>query len=505
MSDIILDILRRKVDARKVKHVSAAKGGEWHSPCPVCGGEDRFHVWPNQNGGETAQRAGVSGTWWCRACDQTGDVIEFLKFADGLEFAAACKELRIELAEPARRFRPLRQPKPVQQQWRPTEWKIPSEKWREQATKFALFAHGQIGGHAKILAYLAGRGLPLSAVERFRLGYLEGEDKTGTCLYRARAAFGLSDKKNADGTKTRSVLWIPRCLTIPLWQGDEVHRIRLRRRKDDLREGDDKYLLLEGSGQAPMVLPPAGITPDMAVWVVVEAELDAMAVHYACGGKIGVIAVLTNRGKPDAATHKLLSRSPQILVALDFDPPGKKGERPGYQGWQWWQRQYAQARRWPVPSGKDPGEAVAKGVDLAAWINAALPASLTFLPSGDSGDSGDLGVSDSGMCSSGELGEISLPEPVPTNRWQGARADTPLADAVYPEECRCTTKSLRKYYAGKRVDGGLLIPCPRTKIAWYWLYHKENCLHCAGNPLCIVDFLTSPQMLAPMEKDVIDE
>jgi phage/plasmid primase-like uncharacterized protein len=71
MSEVILDILRRKVEPSRVKHVSANKGGEYHSPCPVCGGNDRFHVWPNQDGGETAQRAGVPGTWWCRACDQT--------------------------------------------------------------------------------------------------------------------------------------------------------------------------------------------------------------------------------------------------------------------------------------------------------------------------------------------------------------------------------------------------------------------------------------------------
>ena len=504
MSEVILDILRRKVDPGRVKHVSAAKGGEWHSPCPVCGGEDRFHVWPNQDGGETAQRAGVSGTWWCRYCDQTGDVIELLKFCEGLEFTAACKELRIELAEPARRFRPLRQPAPAQQEWRPTEWKIPSEKWREQATKIALSAHGQIGGHANILAYLAGRGLPLAAVERFRLGYLEGEDKTGTCLYRARSAFGLPDKKNADGTKTRSVLWIPRGLTIPLWQGEEAHRIRLRRRKDDLRGTDSKYLLLEGSGQAPMVLAPSSARPDLAAWVVVEAELDAMAVHHACDGKVGVIAVLTNRGKPDAAAHKLLSKSPLILVALDFDPPGKKGERPGYQGWLWWKEHYAQARRWPVPAGKDPGEAVAKGVDLAAWINAALPASLAFSPSGDPGI---MGVSDSGVCPPGERGKISLPEPapkpMPVNRWQGARAETPLADAVYPEGSSCDTKRLRNYYAGRKLDGDLLVTCPTTSSPWNWTYYKY-CARCGGHPLCLVDFLTSPQMLAPLEKEVCD-
>jgi phage/plasmid primase-like uncharacterized protein len=140
MNEIILDILRRKVDPARVKHVSGTKGGEWHSPCPVCGGNDRFHVWPNQDGGETAQRAGVSGTWWCRACDKGGDVIELLMFSEGLEFRAACKELRIALSESGRRFRPLRQPRRDASVWAPTDWKITAEKWREQATKLALLS-----------------------------------------------------------------------------------------------------------------------------------------------------------------------------------------------------------------------------------------------------------------------------------------------------------------------------------------------------------------------------
>jgi hypothetical protein len=209
MSELILDILRRKVEPARVKNVSATKGGEWHSPCPVCGGNDRFHVWPNQDGGETAQRAGVPGTWWCRSCDRGGDAIELLMFSEGLEFVAACKELRIELSESIRRFRPLRQPKRESSVWAPTEWKIPSEKWREQATKFAKFAHEQLLSYEKALTWLSLRGIPLEAVKRYRLGHLQGEGKTGMCLYRARSAFDLPEKKNADGTKTRSVLWIP--------------------------------------------------------------------------------------------------------------------------------------------------------------------------------------------------------------------------------------------------------------------------------------------------------
>ena len=34
----LLQLLRTRVDPVKVKKISGAKGGEWHSPCPLCGG-----------------------------------------------------------------------------------------------------------------------------------------------------------------------------------------------------------------------------------------------------------------------------------------------------------------------------------------------------------------------------------------------------------------------------------------------------------------------------------
>lgn len=494
MSEIILDIVRRKVESSKVRRVSSAKGGEWHSPCPVCGGNDRFHIWPEQDGGATAQRAGVPGTFWCRKCEAAGDVIDLLKFSEGLEYKAACKELRIELDESARKFRPLAQPKRESSGWAPQEWKVPSEKWRAQATKHALAAHDQLIANDKILAYLAGRGLPLEAVARYRLGYMEGEDKHGKCLYRARKAFDLPDKKNADGTKTRSSLWIPRGLTIPLWSGEEVHRVRIRRRKEDLREKDSKYLLLEGSGQAPMALLPEGVAPGLATWVVTEAELDACAVHHACGCRVGVLAALTNLGKPDATAHRWLAQAKRILVALDFDAPDSKGRRAGYQGWLWWKEHYAAAVRWPAPQGKDPGEAFALGVDLAEWIQAAAP------------ESGILGESAFGSHVLGDgasavAAPVAAPVPEPACRqWDKAGRDTPLAEAEYPEGFDYSTVYLRNYYAGKTDDDAVVVPCPRTSPAWFW-YHRSACRNCRGHAHCIADFLFSPQMLAPLDPE----
>jgi len=52
-----------------LKKVASTRGGEWHGPCPACGGTDRFHVWPMENDGR--------GSYWCRGCNRAGDNIKF--------------------------------------------------------------------------------------------------------------------------------------------------------------------------------------------------------------------------------------------------------------------------------------------------------------------------------------------------------------------------------------------------------------------------------------------
>lgn len=87
MSDIILDILRRYVDGTKIKKASARSGGEYHSPCPKCGGTDRFCVFPEQPAGALAMQHGITGTWACpRHCQEGGDAIDLLTWAGGLTF-----------------------------------------------------------------------------------------------------------------------------------------------------------------------------------------------------------------------------------------------------------------------------------------------------------------------------------------------------------------------------------------------------------------------------------
>lgn len=100
----------------------------------------------------------------------------------------------------------------------------------------------------------------------------------------------------------------------------------------------------------------------------VESELDAMLIHHACGEKIGALSILTASGKPDAAAHADLSAAARILMVMDWDAK-PDGDIPTASNWRWWRDRYPQARLWPVPSGKDPGEAFALGIDIRDWIS----------------------------------------------------------------------------------------------------------------------------------------
>ena len=62
-----------------------------------------------------------------------------------------------------------------------------------------------------------------------------------------------------------------------------------------------------------------------------------------------------------------MNQAEVILVALDTDEVGIKS------AWNWWLETFPKAKRWPVPAGKDPGEAYKEGVDIRKWILAGLP------------------------------------------------------------------------------------------------------------------------------------
>jgi len=346
-TDILTELQQRGLAPRKA---SAREGGEYHSPCPGCGGTDRFHAWPEQKQG---------GTYWCRQCDKAGDLIQFLMDFENLSYREACARIgRETVNKRTAAYSAPRRPKPHQAQppqalGEPAA--RPPEKWLEKAAAFVKWSQEQLAANPGQLAYLAGRGIPAAAVAAGGLGYNPGEN--GKDIFRPREAWGLPPVE-----KKKSV-WIPRGIVIPHREAGQVVRVRIRREQDDELP---RYYVLPGSTMQTMV---RGEVKRAAM--VIEAELDAVMVGHQAGDLVRTVALGAAKTKPDARAAALLDEAAVILVALDFDKTGEDAV-------QWWTSRYPQARHWPAPQGKDPGDAFKAGVDIRAWVAAGLPEGWTL-------------------------------------------------------------------------------------------------------------------------------
>jgi len=380
----VLDLVRSSGQQPRRK-ADGGRGQEWCSPCPGCGGTDRFLVWPEQHGGD--------GSYYCRGCGLAGDAIQFLRDFRGMGFREACDYLGKDVPECEHEHTPRRPAPKTQGPVTVARKSLPQAAWREHADKFVAACAAAL--REQDLEYLAGRGIPPEVAREHRLGWHEGE-RNG-CSYRARAAWGLPEKLNSKG-KPRP-LWIPRGLVIPVERGGQLARVKIRQPKP--QDPAKKYHAITGSTAAPMAL-----NPQARAFVVVEAELDALAVHAAAGDLVCAVALGSLTIKPDPKLFEAMRNGLRVLDALDFGDKGP-ADKHGRASREWWERALPeQYRRWPVPEGKDPGEAVELGLDLREWILAGLPPAVT------------LGLSDAGRVSAegcgggGAVERSQVPEPV---------------------------------------------------------------------------------------------
>jgi len=329
---------------------SGSRGPEWQGPCPVCGGRDRFHLWPEQG----------AGTFWCRMCEKGGDLVEYYRWKDGLSYRDACARAGVDARTYAPQSAPTARAVGSVASFVPRQADPAAPVWSEHAAKFADWCHVQLLNTPTQLAWLAARGIDAGLVARFGLGWNPAD------TWRAREALGLPTLLNTSTGKPKK-LWLPQGLVIPQYIGGTVARLRIRR-----PNGEPKYYVVPGSGQEPFV------TEESNAYVVVESELDAISLAGAALGLAGVVAMGNSTAKPTAALWKLLQRAVHVSVSLDSDEPKKnqqtgKMEAPGASASRWWLANVPTAERVPVIGGKDPGEAYKAGVDLRAWVLAGLP------------------------------------------------------------------------------------------------------------------------------------
>lgn len=328
----------------KLKRLATTNGGEYAGPCPFCGGNDRFRVWPEQ---------GPTGRYWCRGCGKKGDGIQLLRDHDGLGYLEACARLGVM---PSLSWTPGHrsgQATMARATWEPRQATIPGNGWQEKARFFLRGCQKFLGGSlgTECRAFLFDRGLKPETIERAGLGW------NIETLFDSREAWGLPPETKEDGKPKK--IWLPSGLVIPCFAGGQVVRLRLRRPHPG--EGP-RYAIIPGSSFLPMTW---GL--DKGIILIVESELDGLLLLQEAGDLAGVIALGSAQIRPDRISHEALGRTDLILNCLDSDGPGAK------EAWSWWRRTYKNVLRWPVPIGKDPSEAFQKGLDLRAWIMAGLP------------------------------------------------------------------------------------------------------------------------------------
>jgi hypothetical protein len=328
----LLDLIQ--LDGLTFKRVATTHGGEYAGPCPFCGGNDRFHIWPLHKGGR----------YWCRGCEKTGDAIQYLRESRALSFAEACEQLGVKKAGYKRK-----KSKPEKPIFKPEKREDPPAIWMKKAETILNNAQEKLwtaGGQAT-RSILSGKGLSDETIRRVGLGC------NSIDIYRDRRGWGLPHEIRCDGKP--KLLWIPAGLLIPLQNQGGVVRLRIRR--TDPGEGP-RYIIVSGSSVAPMIWGA-----EMKVLTVVESELDGLLVWQESGDLTGVIAMGNAAIKPDIFTHATLIKAETILNALDYDAAGAK------QSWKFWPETYGQkVKRWPTPIGKDPSDAWQLGLDIRAWI-----------------------------------------------------------------------------------------------------------------------------------------
>lgn len=352
------------------------RSGKWDGPCPQCGGSSQSNRFAIRD----------DGGFKCYGCDFKGDIITWLRTMEGM----SCPEAHLHadkpclvkdcpqrggcrlgdgsgLAAKGRRqssVAPLPGKKPL-----PLPITAPtstSPLWLAWATEFAASCHRQLLANEQMVEWLSKRGIPSHDLARFGLGLNLGNASI------TRAEIGLPPR---DGKDT---LWLPKGLVVVTYDDPgQVYRLRIRRPLAERSRflPDLKYLWLEGSGNGPMVIRPKD-GPSRGV-VVIEAELDGLACASA-RADLTIIALGTVKAGISPALHQEIAAAPVVLVALDADPGTKGQVGPGPAAIASWLQEFRQAKYWPVPMGKDPGEYVSDhGGDLSAWLNAGLPLQLS--------------------------------------------------------------------------------------------------------------------------------
>jgi DNA primase len=314
---------------------ASTNGGEHAGPCPFCGGDDRFRVWPDHPNGK--------GQWWCRQCGKSGDAIDYLRTLNpGWSFAQAVQALGGSIeTSPVRTGTALpagpRQPEGH------------SAPWQERGSAFVSECEATLWSDtgARALDWLRKRCLSDDTIRKAHLGY------NAQKRWEDRALWELPPELNAKGNPKRVCL--PRGIVVPWTIGGQLWRIQVRK-----PEGG--YYNVPGSANALYNFD--SVKPDRPA-MLVEGVFDALTVMQEAGDLIIPVAAGSTTGAHCIRWVGQLSRCPLVLVS--FDAEKDKGDKAAA----WWVDTLENARRWR-PYYEDVNAMVQAGADISDWVLAGV-------------------------------------------------------------------------------------------------------------------------------------
>jgi len=354
-------------------------GNKWVGKvCPSCGKtgseNDKFNFWDD-------------GGYKCWSCEQSGDIISFLRGGIDADFNMTCAEAHEYVnadclssscphVAKCRVTSGGRRPPSSQQQDESYNQRVdglniiqqvffPNDFWVDRMEKIVQKASSKIKEHPEILGYLEKRGVTPEMVGKNKFGYLPHDENIP--VEQLGIVYDPDGKKQvAAGTLVyhKKRLWIPGGIVMPLYSNGRLFAVDIRRNKLQREKfmPDLKYLFIKGGGVSYRVLwdGAPGILPRAVV--LVEARLCASLVHAACPD----VAVVVGKDKPMTKSYfERFQAAPLILVATDNDNPGKA--KAGKL-----EAAFEKAHYWPVPTGKDPGEFYEAKGDIRAWIEEGI-------------------------------------------------------------------------------------------------------------------------------------
>jgi hypothetical protein len=348
----LLALAERDTD---LSRVAATNEGEWAGPCPFCGGEDRFRLWPRHPSGR--------GRWWCRRCGRSGDAISYLQERQGLTFEQAVERFGGDVARLTRASARGRRPPPPSV----PDVAPPGAVWQARGRAFCRYARGQLwspaGRGARV--YLAeARGLREETVRHFGLGY------NPRCLYdRPVSRWGLGAGK---------AVYLSRGIVLPGEADGALWYVQVRR---PLGGGpllaylggevpawrpEAKYMAVKGSaGKA--LFGADGLAGKEAL-LFCEGEFDAMLAWQEVRDLVDVATLggahKGNRGLP-SRWHLRLLHYRTILAAYDADEAGRSGAA-------MLAAHSCRVVQVSVPVGGDLTGFWQSGGDLVGWVRSCL-------------------------------------------------------------------------------------------------------------------------------------